>query len=245
MGSTVALDVRLTAHRGATLAHATGVLDVATYAQLRDTLLKAATEAPRAVIVDVGRLDMPSQASLSVFSVVSLRVAEWPGVPVMLLAPDPARYERLAGSPVARYVPVFHDLDSAMAAIGAPSRRRQDRIRLAGGASSSAVARAFARSTCQRWGLHAVCEDAMAVATELTENVVRHAGGEAMLRMDLRRGLLSLAVSDGSPRQAVLREAARFGRPSAGLSIVARLSRAWGCTPTTDGKVVWAVLRVG
>src|SRR5437660_10507152 len=44
-----------------------GVLDLASYGQLRDALLKCALEIPRAVIVDVSALMVPTDATLAVF----------------------------------------------------------------------------------------------------------------------------------------------------------------------------------
>lgn len=238
------MDIGIRPHRGASVVTLDGVLDASTYAELRDALLKAAAEEPRGLIVDVSRLVVRSTPSLSVFSLVWMRVSEWPGVPLSLLAEDPVTYLRMAAEPMARFVAVYADLATAVSALAVPPLRRRDSIRLPRTPASSAVARAFVRSTCRRWGIERTREDAATVATELVENSLLHAYGGADLRLELRRGMLSVAVADGSPRPAVLRENAHAGTVSAGLTIVATLARAWGCAPTMDGKVVWATLQL-
>jgi anti-sigma regulatory factor (Ser/Thr protein kinase) len=83
--------------------------------------------------------------------------------------------------------------------------------------------------------------DAVEVATELVENAIIHAGTELRLRLELHNDRLAVAVSDGSPREAVLCEG--NGEPAGGLRLIAELATAWGCAPdAAGGKVVWAVL---
>lgn len=241
----LALDIRFHTHNGAAVVQPVGVLDAYTCDRLRDVLLKVATDGPSAVIVDLSGLEVLSGASLSVFSSVWMRVAEWPGLPIMLLIPDPGRYAELQQSPVVHYVPMYRDLDSAVGAVGAAPDRRQDRLTLPGVASSSWAARAFVRATCRRWGVEPVMGAAAAVAAEFVENVARHTGSDARLRLDLRGALLNVAVSDSDPTPVGLLEPGRPGaRAGTGLAIVADLARAWGSVPTLDGKVVWAVLHV-
>lgn len=79
------------------------------------------------------------------------------------------------------------------------------------------------------------------VATELVENSLKHTDSAPTLRLELRCGLLSVAVTDGSPAPAVLRESRE--QPGGGLRLVAQTTRVWGCTLTlAGGKVVWSVL---
>jgi hypothetical protein len=230
-------------HRGATLVKPVGVLDITTYAQLRDALIKYAADEPAAVIVDVGELAVPSPYSLTVFTSVWIQITEWPGVPLLLLATEPGRRAQLAASAIGRYMPVTRDLEAAMRAVGAPPPRRRTRLTLPHDPISSATVRQVVRLTCDRWGIDSVVEDATAIATELVENVIQHTTSTPDLRLDLRNGLFTVAVADDDPRPAVLKEAVVRATPSAGLALVAHLSQTWGCTPTGDGKIVWAVLR--
>lgn len=239
------LRIQVHEHRGARLVSPAGVLDVSTYPQLRDALLKCATDEPSAVVVDLRELAVTSVYSLTVFSMVWMQLAQWPGIPLLLVVTDEDRRAHLSASAIGRFVPVHPTLEAAMRTIDRPPQRRRDRLTLPAAATSSGMARQFVRRLCGRWGVPSIAEDAAAVATELVENVVQHTTSRAELRLELRNGLLSVAVSDNDPRPAVLREAASRILPSAGLAIVARLARAWGCAPTSSGKIVWAVLRAG
>lgn len=238
------LRVEVATHLGACVCRPVGVLDATTYGQLRDTLLKAAMEQPSAVLVDMAELTVSAVFSLTVFSTVWMRVCEWPGVPIGLLVEDPVRRQSLARSPMGHFVPVHPDLDTAVRAVGKPPHRRRTTFALEDDLVSSRLAREFTRSTCARWGVGAVGGSAVLVATELVENMLRHTAGGGQLRLELRRGLLTVAVSDSDPRAAVLREATGYAQAGWGLALVARLSKVWGCTPTVGGKVVWSVLRV-
>lgn len=218
-----------------------GVLTAATYSGLRDTLVKLAMEQPRAVIADVDDLWISSEPALTVFSAAWMRVGDWPGVPILLVAEDTTQRALLRASSIRRFVPVFDDVDTAVSAADLPPMRRRTRLELPPVTASSRHARQFVGDTCGRWQVAEVAQDAKDVASELVENAVRHAGSEMSLRLDLRSGLLSVAVSDKSPREAVLREA--DVDPHHGLRLVAALARVWGCTPeSSGGKVVWAVL---
>jgi anti-anti-sigma regulatory factor len=230
---------------GCTLVRPVGVLDVSTYPVMRDTLLKCMVDEPDAVIVDLGPLVIPSTAVLSVFSVVALRTGHWPGVPIMLVARQASHRETLRHSAVSRWVPCFEDLDAAFGAVGEPPLRRRVLVGLAGHRSSAREARRHVREIGGDWGLTEVGDvlaDAELIATELVENTVRHTVSDLVLRLELRNGLLTVAVADDDPREAVL-----LGRTRAtGLVMVAGMAEVWGCTPAMNGgKIVWAVLDAG
>lgn len=229
---------------GCTLVRPVGVLDVSTYPVMRDTLLKCVVDEPDAVIVDLGPLVVPSTAVLSVFSVVAMRTGDWPGVPIMLVARQRSHREILRHSAVSRWVPCFDDLDAAFGAVGEPPLRRRVLVELAGQSSSSREARRHVREIGEKWGLPEAGDlfaDAELVATELVENTVRHTVSDLTLRLELRDGLLTVAVADDDPREAMLREGEY--EQASGLVMVASVAKVWGCTPSTSGgKIVWAVL---
>jgi len=196
--------------------------------------------------VDLGTLTIPSFSVLSVFSMVVLRTSEWPGVPIMLVARQPTHRETLRHNAIKRWVPCFEDLDAAFGALGRPPVRHRRMIRLAGHLGSSAEARRYVRDAAEKWGFGGmtdVVEDAQLIATELVENTVRHTASDLTLRLELRNGLLTVAVGDDDPRSAVLRERGE-NLVSSGLIVVAKLAKVWGCTPVIPGgKIVWAVLK--
>jgi signal transduction histidine kinase len=151
----------------------------------------------------------------------------------------------LDGSMVHRFVSVFADVSSAVAAAAEPPRCRRVHLDLGNEPLSSRRARLFVRSICHRWRVADLIPDAEQIATELVENSVQHAESHAMLRLELRRGLLTVAVSDDSSREAVLVERISTMDRGIGLRIVSQRAKAWGCSPRLGGgKVVWAVLPV-
>jgi hypothetical protein len=220
-----------------------GDLDATTYRGVRDTLVKYAMAQPRAIIVVLDGLHIGTAANLTVFSSAWMLVGDWPGVPIILVAPRSVHRAILTDSPMRRFVPVCHDLDTALATAGEPPRRRRTEVDLVPDPASSRHARTFVRDTCRRWHVTDQTTVAEEIATELVENSITHAGTDLRLRLELRQGLLTVAVSDHSAREAVIHEPDVGQPPTGGLRLVAHLARVWGCAPElSGGKVVWAVV---
>lgn len=220
-----------------------GRLDATTYRSFRDDLVKFAIEEPRAVIVVIDQLRIGSDALLTAFTSAWMRVSEWPGVPVLLVAERPEIRRAIADSAVARHLGIYDSLDAAFAGLADPPVRRRTEVELCPVPTSSRIARDFVHTTCRRWAVAGVTDGAAEVATELVENAIVHAATDFRVRLELSTGGLAVAVRDGSPKEAVLRE--RGGEPANGLRLVAELARSWGCAPDSrGGKVVWAVLPV-
>ncbi|MEV6640698.1 STAS domain-containing protein [Amycolatopsis sp. NPDC051371] len=233
---------------GCLVARPSGVLDALTYPQLRDYLVKLALEHPEAVIADISRLQVPSDTAMAVFLSARDQVNEWFGAPILLVVADPARFERIARSALPRFVPIFRTVEEALSSDSRQPTRRLARAEFPAVVASSAHARGFVQRTCQEWSLTDVELDAVQVATELVDNAILHTdgAGPAHLRLEYRRGMLTVAVRDPSPRPAVLRQATSDQPGGRGLLLVAALAKTWGCTPDLrNGKVVWAVLTVG
>lgn len=231
---------------GCLVAGLDGVLDSVTYAYLRDSLVKLALEQPRAVVAQLDRLTVCSEALLSVFSSVWMRVNDWPQVPIFLVVTDTDRRAAIGRRTIDRFVPVFTTVGEAVAAVKAGAPRRRRAAVYPPVLMSSAAARAFVRESCHDWGVESLTADALCLASELVENAIEHARTELELRLELRRGMLTVAVRDGNPRQVVLRQDKRGQPLGYGLQIVADLAKAWGCSPDLrGGKVTWAVLTTG
>ncbi|GHH27805.1 ATP-binding protein [Lentzea cavernae] len=222
-----------------------GVLGRTTYPLLRDFMLKCAIDQPRALVVDLSATAIAATSALSVFTAVWLRISDWPAVPV-LVATGPAHAELLRCSPIRRYVGVFGDLEEAMANVDRPAPRRRAHVVLPHDLSSPGAARRFVRETCVRWDLsEGQALDAVHVASELVQNTVEHTGSEARLRLELRRGLLTVAVGDDDPAPVVLADpASDVANAGRGVHLVAQLTRTWGCFADEAGgrKTVWAVV---
>lgn len=242
---TAAVTVRVADHDGTVVARPSGRLGLTTYAQLRDGLLKAVSDEPRGLVVVLDGLAVTEVTALSVFATVWLRVVDWPGVPMVLVAGrDPVR-ALLAASAVPRFVPTFDDLPAALDAVGRPAARRRQQVPLGDGPGIGRRARRVVRETCTAWGVAQVARDAAVVASELAENAGRHARGPRWLRLELRRGMLTVAVADADPTPARVRPVDQPVPGGRGLVLVDALARTWGQAARLDGgKVVWAVLRV-
>ncbi|MGC4940491.1 ATP-binding protein [Kribbella sp. DT2] len=223
-----------------------GVLDVATAPRLRTYLLKAVADQPAAVIVTLQDLVLARAFTLSIFTAVARQAADWSGVPMILvIGPGHGSEVQRQSRTIARFLPVHTELAGALAAINSPPARQLTRLRLAPSPHSGGVARRFVSSTCELWRCEDVSEDAVAIASELIGNVVRHAHTDADLRLELRRELLTVAVTDGSALFPVPRPASTTRENGLGLTIVTTLASAWGANPTSaGGKVVWATLRL-
>ncbi|WP_079194226.1 SpoIIE family protein phosphatase [Streptomyces sp. CB02923] len=115
-------------------------------------------------------------------------------------------------------------------------------VDLAGEPSSVPEGRRFLHRTLRMWGLTALADTAMLLASELLTNAVCHARGPLTLRVWYSVRELGVEVVDGStprPRARLADNAEENGR---GLMLVEALADAWGTRPDTVGKTVWFTL---
>ncbi|MFD0275595.1 ATP-binding protein [Kitasatospora sp. NPDC127111] len=106
---------------------------------------------------------------------------------------------------------------------------------------------AFVRTTLANWQPDAdtvAVDDAMLVTAELLANATAHAGRPLALQLyfEPRTTRLRIEVTDPTPTPPRLRLARPDDPHGHGLRIVDRITTAWGTTPTTTGKTVWAEL---
>jgi len=223
-----------------------GLLEVATAPQLRDQLLKCMADQPRAVIVKLQKLVLAKAYTLSVFTSVARQTAGWSGIPLILVTgTGHTREVQQHYQVVARFIPVFPDLPSAMASMHQPPSRQVMRLHLAADPYSSVVARRFVASTCELWRSEEISDDAVAIVSELVSNAVLHARTNSVLRLELRRQLLTVALADGDPTFPVRCSSPPTEPGGLGLGIIDTLATAWGTNPTSNGgKIVWATIRI-
>jgi len=228
----------------ATVVCPVGLLYLLSYARLRDTLLKCSAEEPPGIVVDLSGLVVETAPLLSVFTTVWLRISEWPGTPLLLAEPSPPVAELLRRTGVSRFVATYPSRADALDAVASPPRRRRVRVQLSGDVGSAGRARRMVDRTCRDWGLEPLSENARLVASELVSNVLRHAGGAPVLRLEWTGERFVVAVADDDPnppRELDPQPSRQSGR---GLRLVAQVSSCWGFVPTAaGGKVVWASLQ--
>jgi hypothetical protein len=225
-----------------TVAILTGTLNLTSYPDLRDGVLKIAADAPESVIADIRGLEIDDDTLLTVFSVIAMRISDWPGIPFAVVTDRAEHMAALTARTVDRFVPVHPDAAAAELARERPPRRRAVQL-LAPSPQASALARVFITRVCAEWAVPEHTEDALLIATELVENAIRHTTSAPRLRLELRHGILTVSVADDDPHPAVLRERISPAEPGLGLMLIAQVARLWGCSRSwAGGKVVWAVL---
>jgi anti-anti-sigma factor len=240
-------DVRIDAEprQGVPILVADGVLDSSTYRSVRDAIIKAALDEPRAVIVDVNHLSVPSASAWSVFTSARWHVSVWPDVPILLVCARPEVRRTITSSGVSRYVAVYPDRELALNALrGQPLPvRRRARSELPVTRVGVGLARAMVTDWLTRWDKRELIPVAATVATVFVENVLDHTDSAPALIVELNRDTVTVAVEDGSDHLPSRHEDADRGTEIvSGLAIISALCRAWGATPTSSGKTVWALV---
>lgn len=222
-----------------------GVLDSSTYRSVRDSVIKAALDEPPAVIVDVNRLSAPSASAWTVFTSARWHVSTWPDVPIVLVCGHPQVRRAIAAGGVTRYVPVHPNLELALAALSTkplPLRRRA-RSELPATRVGVGLARAMITDWLTQWDKADLVPVAATVGTVFVENVLDHTESAPVLIVESYRDTVTVAVEDCSERLPGRHEDAYRGAEIvSGLAIVSALCRAWGATPTSSGKTVWALV---
>jgi hypothetical protein len=221
-----------------------GVLDGTTYLTLRDRILQFALDEPPSVIVDVTALKVPAASAWSVFTSARWHVRTWPDVPIALVCAHAAGRNAISRIGVARYVPVYPTVEAARNGVHVDNRgRRRAHAQLPATLASLPEARRLVREVLAAWSQSALIATATVIVNALVENVLRHTQSAPGLRLATDGTTVTVAVEDTSSAAAHRRERPGGGADMvSGLAIVAALSRAWGSTPTSSGKTVWAVI---
>lgn len=221
-----------------------GVLDVSNSTALRDSIMKAKLDEPSAVIIDVTALQVPSESAWSAFTSAHWQLDTRPDVPIVLVCAHRAGRDAIARGEVARFMPVYATANSAMKAIERLALRTVQRAeaRLPANLTSLRESRRLVREWLTAWSQTALIPVALVVVNVFLENVLEHTGSDPVVRIECDGATATIAVSDGSNSPALRLPSPAKGVDVSGLAIVAALSRAWGSTPTSSGKTVWAVI---
>ncbi|QRP50909.1 ATP-binding protein [Amycolatopsis sp. FDAARGOS 1241] len=225
-----------------TVVTAAGDLTLDGYPQLRDYLLKSAAEDPDGLIADISGLAIQDPALVSVFTLVAMRIGEWPAIPFAVVSTRTEHRDLLRRRTVDRFAAVHADTTAAEAGLDRPVRLRAQQ-EFARSPRSAAWARQFVTAKCAEWAVPHLRDDACLVVSELVENTIEHTTSAPRVRLDLRRAMFTIAVADDSLVPARLHEGLGLAERGLGLKAVAQIARAWGCSRVwSGGKIVWAVL---
>jgi hypothetical protein len=221
-----------------------GVLDSSTYLPLRNVIIKAALEEPRAVLIDINGLDVPAPTAWSVFTSAHWHVGTWLDVPIIALCDCPERRKAIARDMGSSYVQVRATTSEALASLAAGrSARRRAHIKLPGSLASLRQSRQFVAAWLRNWSHNELIPVATVVVNVFVENVLQHTACAPLLIVESDNGAVIISVEDDSPTPAARHEDSYRGADAvSGLAIVASLSRHWGSAPTPSGKRVWAVV---
>jgi anti-anti-sigma factor len=215
-----------------------GVLDAANSAALRDSIRKAALDQPSAVIVDITALQVPAESALSAFISAYLQLGAQATAPIVLVCGDRGTRDALTRAEVTRFMPVYSTEKGATKALAKLTRRTIQRAdsQLPANLTSLRESRRLVREWLTEWSRPAF------IPVALVENVLEHTGSVPAMRIETDGATATIAVSDESTAAAHRLPSPPQGIDVSGLAIVDALSRAWGSTPTSSGKTVWAVI---
>ncbi len=224
---------------------------------LHRALTRSLCDEPEIVVLDLAGIDEAAESAVAELIALADRAYAWPGATVVIGGAPAALTALLAVSGAAGRLPSFPSVPAAIAgavAIRASIERHGEATRLRLGLSpvdsAAATARRMVDRAVAQWGLPALRDTARLVVTELVSNAVRYGTGAATSAVEV-----TLARQADAVYVSVRDRSHRLPRPSGpvpatveggrGLLVVGIMSRAWGATPTSDGKVVWATLAAG
>jgi anti-sigma regulatory factor (Ser/Thr protein kinase) len=107
--------------------------------------------------------------------------------------------------------------------------------------TSPARSRSFVRSALEDWAQDDVVDVALILVSELSSNVVVHAGTSMTVSVacDPDHHVLRIEVQDGSATLPSVQDRGRMSTSGRGLRLVDALATRWGVRPLVNGKAVW------
>jgi anti-anti-sigma factor len=221
-----------------------GELDAAHETPLRERILKATLDNAAAVIVNVSGLKVHTESAWSAFMSAYWQLGDVAHIPILLVCTDRAAREAITRSGVTHFMPIYSSEKAAFKALGQNSRRpvRRTDVQLPADLTSLRESRRLVREWLTTWSQSKLIPVALVVVNVFVENVLEHTASVPAVRIEAQGTTATIAVSDASNTPAVRLPSPNKGIDVSGLAIVDALSRAWGSTPTSFGKTVWAVI---
>jgi anti-anti-sigma factor len=221
-----------------------GELTLTAAPAVRTVLAESLLDEPTSVIVDLTGVTAVDPVAAQIFVAAAAQAADWPGASMLLCAPAEPVARSVRRAPAGAELPVYPGFGEALAVAAADPVPRRVRRRLHPTIHAPREARELVTDACEEWSLPGAAIPAEIIASELVTNAVRHAGTAIDLRMTLRDHELRVSVHDRSPRPARMQTPAEADDHGRGLLIIDAVAAAWGNVPVTEGKVVWATVRV-
>lgn len=232
---------------GITQVRLSGALTDTELVRLAPVLRRCLVEDPLGLIVELDDVTVASPIGLRVFAI--LHGGGGGHRPAMHLCARPdSPAGQLARRSISDLVSVQDSVVDAVKLVEAgprsPYRRHEY---LAPSSHSPGRARRLIDAACRSWQLTALVDEAMVIGSELVSNAVEHAGTELDVTTTRQAGAIRISVRDRVP--ALPRPAGRSAHGNAngrgrGLAIIEALASDWGYGCLSDGKAVWAALRL-
>jgi anti-anti-sigma regulatory factor len=192
-------------------------------------ILKQLAEHPTAIICDLGQVEAIDPRCGGLFTSLRHPALGWPGTALVLCGVRPAVADILLAHGVAEYLAIYPSLDEALANTRTRPSRLRARLMLGPAPTAARAGREFVREVCGRWGLEGLADPAALLASELVTNAVLHARTTLLLRVELRRSRLQLAVTDQDPDLTRVQAARDGAGRGLGLLVVDRVAPPGGC----------------
>lgn len=248
-GPTAGLTYQVERHGAVLVLSLHGRLGSPDVATLRTAVLSCLGELPTALVIDLSELRVSDDRALLALPAALHEANGWPPVPVVLCVSDPRLVERLEWSPFSqppRWSTTRSQAIAAAVAAGHPADRFA--ATLPATPRAPAQARALLNRACVAWRLVDLAPAAEVILSELCANVVVHARTSMKVIIYRTPSTLHLVVRDADPTPPHQRSLPQGGTPTEsgnGLHLVAAFATDWGIMPTSEGKAVWASLRIG
>jgi hypothetical protein len=219
-----------------------GLLDETTYLPLRDAIVKAALDEPRAVITDVNGLTVRDDPAWAVFTSARWQVAEWPDIPIGLVCAHAPSQNALHRNGITRHVPVYPTVPSAVTELVADGLRRYRRrvsAPLPAVKSSIHRSRELVAQWLTAWSRTDFIHVVSTVATELMEMTIADTTSGLALRLETDGSTVAVAVQHDGMTKTLRRKS---DGDIASLDLVAASCRVWGTYTSAVGNTIWAVV---
>jgi hypothetical protein len=220
-----------------------GVLDDTTYIPLRDAIVEAALDEPRAVIIDVTGLVVRDDPAWAVFTAACWQVTEWPDTPISLVCAHDQGQHALRRNGITRCVPVYPTLQLAVADLSATELRRyrrRARALLPAMKTSTQRCRELTTQWLTAWSRTDFMHTVSIVATELVETALANTDSAFSLRLETNGSTVTVAVQYLGAAPPTGQNPT--GGTVCGLDLVAATSRVWGSYTAAAANTLWAAL---
>ncbi|WP_326550067.1 ATP-binding protein [Micromonospora sp. NBC_01813] len=232
---------------GITQVRLAGALTDTELVRLAPVLRRCLVEEPLGLIVELDDVTVASPIGLRVFAILQGGGAGHRPAMHLSARPD-SPTGQLARRSISDLVSVQETVSDAVKLVeAAPRSPYRWHEYLTPSSYSPGRARRLIDEACRSWQLGALVDEAMVIGSELVSNAVEHAGTELDITTTRLAGAIRISVRDRAPELPKPADRSVHGNlrgRGRGLAIIEALASDWGYAGLSDGKAVWAALRL-